>query len=284
MIDSRCDSFRQTEFIIVDSSEDPDQFIFRTNYKYLKIENRGPSFARNRGVEIASGTWVLFCDGDDFINPGIEHFLISKVDLDMFDAYFFPFKRLDDLDFLQLATFPPTYPSCFQSELIKSNVFFLQHFFPVHAVLIKRSVFENNKFDEELWLIEDVRFYLELQNSELKLASIVNGLCLSSYHRDFRNKLTLSRSNNAEFWKSVCLNYKFVIKNAQLTKLDKIKLIYLTAINYHSALEFEIKQLLSEELIVIWSWFFGLPKILRSKMLFQFVYAFVNNRKSVFVK
>lgn len=38
------------------------------NYNIIKEENLGQSFARNKGLELAKGQYILFLDSDDFIN------------------------------------------------------------------------------------------------------------------------------------------------------------------------------------------------------------------------
>ena len=43
-------------------------------------ERSGPAAARNRGLEKASGEYVLFCDSDDYLEPGAIDKLISEMD------------------------------------------------------------------------------------------------------------------------------------------------------------------------------------------------------------
>lgn len=45
-------------------------------------ENRGPGAARNRGLEIARGTWVAFVDSDDLIDPARMERLIAAAEKD----------------------------------------------------------------------------------------------------------------------------------------------------------------------------------------------------------
>lgn len=81
--------FEQTydpvEYIIVDdgstdnTSEVVDQFEYR-NVRYCRNEtNEGVSAARNRGIEMANGRFVLFLDADDELTPSAISVLVEKL-------------------------------------------------------------------------------------------------------------------------------------------------------------------------------------------------------------
>src|SRR5690606_6896683 len=55
---------------------------FKTKYDYIKIfdqENKGPSAARNLGLQNATGDWIVFVDSDDYVSETfIETFLLPE--------------------------------------------------------------------------------------------------------------------------------------------------------------------------------------------------------------
>lgn len=54
--------------------------------KVFSQENSGVSVARNRGIEMASGQWLCFIDGDDFIEKNILTDLINIVNTNNIDC------------------------------------------------------------------------------------------------------------------------------------------------------------------------------------------------------
>ncbi|MBT5028488.1 MAG: glycosyltransferase [Nitrospina sp.] len=62
-------SFTDFELIVVDDGSTDDSLQLLSEFTSLKLihlkENRGVSYARNRGFEIAQGEWIAFLDSDD---------------------------------------------------------------------------------------------------------------------------------------------------------------------------------------------------------------------------
>jgi len=52
---------------------------------YYKQSNAGVSTARNKGLELATGTYVVFLDSDDFLNAGALELLIKNMEISSAD-------------------------------------------------------------------------------------------------------------------------------------------------------------------------------------------------------
>ncbi len=59
------------EVIVVDdgSTDDTEQLVRAFPVRYCRVENGGPSKARNVGVALANSEWIAFCDHDDLWRP-----------------------------------------------------------------------------------------------------------------------------------------------------------------------------------------------------------------------
>lgn len=74
----------QYEIIVVDdgSSEYPVTLLkyadCHSNIYYYKLNHKGPSGARNLGVQKAKGEWIYFCDSDDYVQTNVLGSLIAK--------------------------------------------------------------------------------------------------------------------------------------------------------------------------------------------------------------
>lgn len=68
---------------------------YREKYSFVKVlhqKNAGPEAARNAGLEQAAGDWIIFVDGDDWIEDGMlrllyEQMLEKDADIYSFNAY-----------------------------------------------------------------------------------------------------------------------------------------------------------------------------------------------------
>lgn len=80
-------TYKNIEIILVnDGSKDNSgeickQYTIRdSRIKYLEQENSGVGAARNAGLKIATGQYVMFCDSDDYIQGGGIAFLVNHKD------------------------------------------------------------------------------------------------------------------------------------------------------------------------------------------------------------
>ncbi len=96
-------SFRDIEIILVDdgspdkSGEIADQLSLEdSRIKVIHNKNQGVSSARNTGVKLASGTYIVFVDGDDYISMDYTEYMLgiaSKTGADFImskNCHYFP--------------------------------------------------------------------------------------------------------------------------------------------------------------------------------------------------
>lgn len=86
------------QVIVVDDNSDPQKVDFthfpqwkgRHYEYYLTKEGKGAGYARNIGLEHATGKWLLFADADDFFLPVINEVLDESVNSEADIIYFRP--------------------------------------------------------------------------------------------------------------------------------------------------------------------------------------------------
>ncbi len=82
----RNQSFRDLEIILVDDGSPDDCGAICDGYSKMDARirvihqaNQGVSAARNHGVEVACGQWILFVDADDWVEPDMCQVLYEKL-------------------------------------------------------------------------------------------------------------------------------------------------------------------------------------------------------------
>lgn len=77
-------TYKNVEIIVVnDGSSDAsasiiESFLGHEQIIYLNQANSGPSVARNRGLELVTGDYIMFVDSDDYVDPELCERLLSK--------------------------------------------------------------------------------------------------------------------------------------------------------------------------------------------------------------
>lgn len=166
-------TYEHIELILVnDGSTDNSESVIQkwvnkdSRVIYLKQENKGPSAARNRGIEVSSGDYLLFVDADDKLNQDVIDKMVTEIneaDLLLFgyDNYFgaesnknSKVKPMIEGNF-SVESFVPYFGQLFQKNLI--------HY--IWNKLYKRDKIRGICFDESVKVGEDLLFNLEVLNS-----------------------------------------------------------------------------------------------------------------------
>lgn len=161
-------SYKNLEIIIInDGSKDgSDQKITKlenldSRIKYIKQENSGPSQARNNGIEISCGKYLMFVDSDDSINEHYVEYMVNKIEEKQYDLVCCGYKdtsiygTVDYNDFL------------YEKELIDKQEFMIKVLKGTGGVLWSKIFRRNiiNKYniimDKNLLMSEDMIFVLK---------------------------------------------------------------------------------------------------------------------------
>lgn len=87
------------EIIVIDDNSDEDKKAeaLRSDIRVVyidKVDSKGAGKARNIGISIASGKWILFADSDDFYKPGFIN-ILDEYKNDNIDILFFNVESVD---------------------------------------------------------------------------------------------------------------------------------------------------------------------------------------------
>ena len=191
-------TYQNWECIIVnDSSPDNTEEVAMrwvdkdTRFNYLYKENGGVASARNLGINIAKGEWILPLDGDDKINEDYlllsEKYFSDDVDLIYCNASFFG--DLEESWELQNFTY---------TDLLKSNMIFCTAFYK------KESWLKTEGYDNQLVFgYEDWEFWIAILK---KGGSVFQLDKICFYYRIKKDSMfiSISRADHKKLYDYVC--------------------------------------------------------------------------------
>ena len=188
------------EFIFInDATPDNSISIIKSvakEYQNLNVqiiehfENRGSAAARNTGLNNAKGEYVIFCDGDDWVDTSIYEKMYEKAKLDDADLVLTNFRQIfkDKEDIYNV-------PYCEDKEMFLRN-YINSHWTVVWNVLVKRSLImdQSISFIEGDNYCEDFNFSVKLIALSKKLSFINEPLYY--YNRNNINSIVNNISYN----------------------------------------------------------------------------------------
>nr|WP_302660217.1 glycosyltransferase family 2 protein [uncultured Clostridium sp.] len=157
------------EIILVDDgSTDKSEVICKkykdsdNRVKFVRKKNGGVSSARNCGVSIAEGEFITFVDSDDYIESNMCEKLYTSAIENKCDVIFSGMKSVNNKVISYIFTDETKIYS--KEEACKLFFFDKEPFSPNYACgkLIKKTVCEKIKFREDIFLMEDALYCMEL--------------------------------------------------------------------------------------------------------------------------
>lgn len=206
-------TFKDFELIIVDDGSTDNtyklcQSIKDERIKILHQENQGPSVARNNGLAIANGKYIMFIDSDDEYHINALELLYSKISKEKCEIAVGNYIINEKQNVLK-GCFTNDDKSAFLDFLFKNNLFNV-NWNKIYVL----DIIKSNKinFDKNYKLGEDTRFNLEYFKHVNKASFIDKAI----YYYYFTNKGLTKSNDDAKCDKEVELleyEYDYFLKN-----------------------------------------------------------------------
>lgn len=91
------------EIIIVDDGSTDGLFkylkmnkLLQKNLTYYRQENKGAAYARNVGVRLSKGSYIMFLDSDDYVDTGALEKVIKACVNNQYDIFYYSFVQVDE--------------------------------------------------------------------------------------------------------------------------------------------------------------------------------------------
>lgn len=171
--------------------------------KYITQKNSGVSFSRNKGLELSNGEYILFLDGDDFVDVTLCEKTIKiaqdcNSDIVVYNVASFDNKTklIERFNFFETKLWK-NHKGPYSSHTYKDNKeFYNGNFSAANKLYKKKFILNNNlKFEENL-RFEDVLFHLKSFILAKKINLIAEHLYFYRKNRD--NSMLTTLVNKTE--------------------------------------------------------------------------------------
>ena len=160
-------NYENIELILVDdgavdnSGKLADEIMLNNPYKITVIhqENKGQGGARNEGVKLATGDYLLFVDSDDEIESDLVSFCVERLENENADVIFFEYAMLNQKGELQKNVLNPFNFS--ESENLREN----------NSYLLLQGLACNRMYNLDFYKKSGITFREKIRYEDLLLSS-----------------------------------------------------------------------------------------------------------------
>ncbi len=161
-------SFQDFEIVLIDdgSTDDTQEVAQSTvpNIRLYRQSNQGPAVARNRGVKLALGEFIAFCDHDDIWNERHLETLLTVFVENPFTAMAFDNAILCGVDPSQgVSHNMPGRKKTLASGTVTIKQIWQCCVASMSVVMVRKRIFEKvGGLHPKIWGLDDLHFYLRL--------------------------------------------------------------------------------------------------------------------------
>lgn len=159
-------TYKELEIIIInDGSTDGSKdiihtFLYDKRIVYIEQHNQGVSVARNRGLEKATGKYILFIDGDDYVGNQYVEKLVEKAEGEQADLVVCGYRMVDEKNKLA-------------KEIVPGKYIPLEH----EEWAYRISAACSRLYRKEVWDIYKIQFESGVRAEDVPIAFFLNARC-----------------------------------------------------------------------------------------------------------
>lgn len=200
-------------------------FLYKDHIIIDKSENKGVSAARNKGLSVATGEIITFCDADDTTSHHslqyLESFFLKHEDIDMLIGGFNRIIEEDKIKKISIGFGKETVWSA--DKTLRHALYDFRVMGSVCNKFFRKRIIHNFRFDESLSHTEDTHFVVNLLSCHRNAKVFV---CSEPLYNYYLNMSSATNSADKLFDKKDRLNYDIamerILKFPALKAVEKI--------------------------------------------------------------
>lgn len=225
-------TFQDFELILIDDGSKDNSLEMLKKFEQIeKIKvyyqnNKGPSAARNKGIEKAIGKYLIFIDIDDWIEDDYIESLLNEIENNKLDFVTIGYNDISKYGVFSVNDFYKKNKTLTKQEILL-NIFNGTGGVPWGKIYKRNIIIANKiKMNENIFMCEDQLFVLEYCLNSKKIGN----LNLNKYNYNRLNENSISNKLNLTYYKNFLLYLKELEKilveykvNKRITDQIKIK-------------------------------------------------------------
>ena len=177
------------EIIVIDDGSTDNTFyeikpyILNRSIRYERTENLGVAHARNLGIELSKGDYIIFLDADDYLAKDSVKSQLLNIDKNKQNAM----TICQSIEVHESSTkqvfIRPLFKDSIEAHICYNNVA------PIHSFLVTKDLIKTCKFKSSLLIPEDYEYWLRCLQNKCDIKINPHGFVIYQNHGGSRSKI-----------------------------------------------------------------------------------------------